>query len=186
MRVLRFLSPGLALKKVVFYNVVLVIFVIFIVYFVALNAFVRKSDEQSKSFMKSRSGMSLFDGSGQRPANSVDSWITGNNLNKSGFKFLKHELLSMAPVNISLYPRRPPYVSGMRSPCVAFDEHGMALQNVSYNDLDDKQKTDLYCLPAFMIIGKTCLYCLPAFTIIGKADLYCLPSVVIIGKIDLC
>ena len=68
-------------------------------------------------------------------------------------KFTKNDIFSLTPLNISQYPRRPPYVSGMRSACLAFDDSGVALEGVSYQDLTDAQKRSVYCLPAFMILG---------------------------------
>ena len=68
-------------------------------------------------------------------------------------KFTKNEIFSLTPLNVSQYPRRLPYVSGMRSACLAFDDSGVALEGVSYQDLTDAQKRSVYCLPAFMILG---------------------------------
>ena len=79
-------------------------------------------------------------------------WIQG--YDTAAVKFTKKDILSLTPANVSQYPRRPPYVSGMRSACLAFDDSGVALEGVSYQDLTDAQKRSVYCLPAFMILGK--------------------------------
>ena len=85
-------------------------------------------------------------------SSSASDWIKTYHKTKVK-QFTKKDILSLTPVNVSQYPRCPPYVSGMRSACLAFDDSGVALEGVSYQDLTDAQKRSVYCLPAFMILG---------------------------------